>query len=98
MNCLLQPLGPNIVVRLLSETRVSPGGIQMPETAKGPTEKGEVLAVGSGFALQDGSKMPLEIRVGDVVYFPRHAGGRCEVEGEELRVMSEREVFARIRK
>lgn len=94
----LEPLGPNIVVKPIQEHVTTPGGIMMPETVRQPTERGEVLAVGVGFTTNEGASVPLQLKVGDVVYYPIHAGGICEVRGVRYRVMSEREVFCRERR
>jgi chaperonin GroES len=90
----LQPLNDRIVVKRTEEEEVSKGGIIIPDTAKEKPIEGKVLAVGTGKVLDDGSKLPLDVKKGDKVLFSRYAGSEVKIEGEELLIMREDDVLA----
>lgn len=90
----LKPLGDRIVVKVLSQEEKTRGGIVLPDTAKEKPQEAEVVAVGSGRVLDNGQKMPLEVKEGDKVLFSKYGGTEVKVEGEELLILSERDVLA----
>lgn len=90
----LRPLGDRIVIKILSTEEKTKGGILLPDTAKEKPQKGEVLAVGAGRVLKNGERVPLDIKVGDKVFFARYAGTEVKIDGEELMILSERDVLA----
>jgi chaperonin GroES len=94
----LQPLNDRIVVKRIEEEEVSKGGIIIPDTAKEKPIEGKVLAVGTGKVLDDGSKMPLDVKKGNRVLFSRYAGSEVKIEGEELLIMREDDVLAVVEK
>ncbi len=94
----LKPLGDRIVVKVLSEEKKTKGGIVLPDTAKEKPTEGEVLAVGTGKVLDNGTKQPIEVKVGDHIIFSKYAGTEVKVDGEELVIFSERDVLAIIEK
>lgn len=94
----LKPLGDRIVVKVLSEEKKTKGGIVLPDTAKEKPTEGEVLAVGTGKVLDNGTKQPVEVKVGDHIIFSKYAGTEVKVDGEELVIFSERDVLAIIEK
>ena len=94
----LKPLGDRIVVKVLSEEKKTKGGIVLPDTAKEKPTEGEVLAVGTGKILDNGTKQPVEVKVGDHIIFSKYAGTEVKVDGEELIIFSERDVLAIIEK
>ncbi|MBQ7559641.1 MAG: co-chaperone GroES [Synergistales bacterium] len=94
----LKPLGDRIVVKVLSEEKKTKGGIVLPDTAKEKPTEGEVLAVGTGKILDNGTKQPVEVKVGDHIIFSKYAGTEVKVDGEELVIFSERDVLAIIEK
>jgi len=82
-----------VVVRRLEEETKSAGGIVIPGSAAEKPSQGEVLAVGTGKKLENGSIQSVDLKVGDKVLFGQYAGSTVKVDGEELLVMSESEVF-----
>ena len=70
----LQPLGDRIVVKRLASEEKTAGGILLPDTAKNKPQRGKVLAVGPGKQLKDGTRRPLQVKVGDTVLFTTWAG------------------------
>jgi len=69
-------------------------GIVIPDTAKEKPQKGKVLAVGTGRTLDNGTRVPLEVQVGDIVVFSKYAGTEVKVDGEEYLIVSERDILA----
>ena len=94
----LKPLGDRIVVKVLNREEKTKGGIVLPDTAKEKPTEGEVMAIGTGKVLENGQKLPLEVKVGDRVIFSKYAGTEVKVNGEELVIFSERDVLAIIEK
>ena len=89
----IRPLQDRVVVRRLEEETKSAGGIVIPGSAAEKPSQGEVLAVGTGKKLENGSVQSVDLNVGDKVLFGQYAGSTVKVDGEELLVMSESEVF-----
>lgn len=96
MTTKIKPLGDRVLVRRKEQESVSPGGIVIPETAKEKPVEGEVLAVGSGRTLADGSLRALDVRVGDVVLFGRYSGTEVTIDGEAYVLMREDDVLAAV--
>ncbi|HAA47236.1 MAG TPA: co-chaperone GroES [Synergistaceae bacterium] len=94
----LKPLGDRIVVKVLNQEETTKGGIVLPDTAKEKPQEGEVIAVGSGKVLENGQKLPLEVKIGDKVLFSKYGGTEVKVEGEEYLILSERDVLAILEK
>ena len=92
----LRPLDDRIVVRRLEAEEKTEGGILLPDTAKEKPQKGEIIAVGCGKLLDSGERAELEIKVGDIVLFGKYSGTEVKVEGEELSIMRESDVLAKI--
>ncbi len=90
----LRPLHDRVIVKRVEEERTTAGGIVIPDSATEKPIKGEVLAVGNGKILEDGSKRELDIKVGDKVLFGKYSGTEVKVEGEELLVMREDDIMA----
>jgi chaperonin GroES len=91
----IRPLYDRVVVRRKEEEQTTAGGILLPGSAKEKPNQGEVVAVGNGKALDNGSLRPLSVKVGDKVVFGQYAGSNTiEVDGEELIIMGENEIFA----
>ncbi|OZI17712.1 co-chaperone GroES [Bordetella genomosp. 7] len=90
----IRPLYDRIIVKRIEQERTTASGIVIPDSAAEKPEQGEVLAVGSGKVHSDGSVRALELQVGDRVLFGKYAGQTVKVDGEELLVMREDDVFA----
>ena len=90
----LQPLGDRIVVMPKEEDEATTSsGLVIPDTAKEKPQLGEVLAVGPG-EYQDGERIPLDVKVGDLVFYSKYGGTEVKVEGEDYLVLSSRDVLA----
>lgn len=90
----IRPLYDRVVVRRKEEEATSAGGIILSGSAKEKPNQGEILAVGEGRVLDSGEVRPLSVKVGDQVIFGQYAGSNTvRIDGEELIVMSEGEIF-----
>jgi chaperonin GroES len=89
----IRPLQDRVVVRRTEEETKSAGGIVIPDSAAEKPSQGEVVAVGPGKKLDNGAIQEVDLRVGDKVLFGQYAGSTVKLEGEELLIMSESEVF-----
>jgi chaperonin GroES len=89
----IRPLHDRVLVRRLEEETKSAGGIVIPDSATEKPSQGEVLAVGPGKKLENGDVQPMDLAVGDKVLFGQYAGSSVKLDGEELLIMSESEVF-----
>lgn len=90
----LRPLGDRIVVKAIEEEERTQGGIYLPDTAKEKPQQGEVIAVGSGRILENGERIPLEVKVGDRVIFAKYGGTEVKLEGQEYLILRESDVLA----
>lgn len=88
----IRPLHDRLVVRRVEEETTTAGGILLPGSAKEKPQQGEVLAVGEGLFV-DGQVRPLAVKVGDKVIFGNYAGSAVKIDGEELLILTESEVF-----
>jgi chaperonin GroES len=93
MKMQICPLYDRVIVKRIEQQRTTASGIVIPDSAAERPEQGEVIAVGSGRLLQDGSQRPLQLQVGDQVLFGKYAGQTVKVNGEELLVMREEDVM-----
>ena len=90
----LNPLGDRIVVKPEEEDEArTPSGLDIPDTAKEKPQLGTVLAVGPG-EFKDGERVPLDVSVGDVVFYSKYGGTEVKVEGEDYLILSARDVLA----
>lgn len=92
----IKPLNDRIVVRRDDADKKTPGGIHIPDANQEAPVQGEVVAVGTGAILPDGSRRPLDVDVGDKVLFSKYAGTDVEVGGEKLLIMTENDVHAKV--
>jgi chaperonin GroES len=92
----LQPLDDRIVVRRLEAEEKTAGGIVLPDTAKEKPQKGEVVATGPGKLLDNGKRASLEVKVGDTVLFGKYSGTEVKVSGEEVIIMRESDILAKL--
>jgi chaperonin GroES len=91
----LKPLGDRLLVRPVEEEEKTASGIVLPDTAKEKPVKGKVLAVGDG-KLEDGKRIPLEVAEGDEVLYSKYGGTDIVVDGEDLLVLRESDVLAKV--
>jgi chaperonin GroES len=92
----LRPLHDRVVIKRAEEQEQVRGGIIIPDTAKEKPQQGDVIAVGDGKILQDGSRIPLDIKEGDRVLFGKYSGTEVKIEEEEFLIMREDEILGRI--
>ncbi|MDY7102895.1 MAG: co-chaperone GroES [Actinomycetota bacterium] len=91
----LQPLDDRIVVRTSDAEETTASGLVIPDTAKEKPQQGEVLAVGPGKrSEQSGEIIPLDVKVGDTVVYSKYGGTEITVKGEDLLILSARDVLA----
>ncbi len=89
----IRPLHDRVVVRRKEEEETTAGGILLPGSAKEKPSQGEILAVGNGRVLDSGEVRPVDLKVGDTVIFGQYSGNTVKIDGEELLVMSESDIF-----
>jgi chaperonin GroES len=95
----IRPLYDRVVVRRKEEEKATAGGILLPGSAKEKPNQGEVVAVGEGKPLDNGKIRPLALKVGDKVVFGQYAGSNTiDIDGEELIIMGESEIYAVVEK
>ena len=90
----LKPLGSRVVIKALDREEITKSGIVLPDTAKEKPQEGKVLAVGPGDRDEDGKRTPVELKEGDRVLFQKYAGTEFKLEGEELLILSEKDILA----
>jgi chaperonin GroES len=93
----LKPLGDRLIVKAIEEEATTASGIVLPDTAKEKPQKGKVVAVGDGRWDEDGEKrIPLDVAEGDEVLYSKYGGTEVTVEGDELLVLRESDVLAKL--
>ena len=91
----LTPLHDRVIIRRIEEKESVRGGIIIPDTAKEKPQEGEVLAVGAG-RREKGERIPLDVKVGDRVLLGKYSGTEIKVENEELLILKEDEILAKL--
>ncbi|MDA0272732.1 MAG: co-chaperone GroES [Proteobacteria bacterium] len=89
----IRPLQDRVVIRRVEEDKTTAGGIVIPDSVAEKPSKGKVIAVGPGRKLDDGSVQAVSLEVDDLVLFGQYAGSKVKIDGEELLIMNETEVF-----
>ena len=93
----LKPLGDRLIVKALEEEETTASGIVLPDTAKEKPQRGKVVAVGEGKWDEDGEKrIPLDVAEGDEVLYSKYGGTEITVEGDDLLVLRESDVLAKV--
>ena len=90
----VRPLHDRIIVRRLEEGEQKSGGIIIPDTAKEKPQRGTVIAAGSGKVMDDGKRVPLDVKTGDLILFGKYTSQEVKLDGEEYLIMREDEVLA----
>jgi len=91
----LQPLGDRLVVKPIEREEVTKGGIVLPDTAKEKPQEGKVMAVGPGRLSEDGKRIAMEVKVGDVVIYAKYGGMEYRLDDEELVILHEGDILAK---
>ena len=93
----LKPLGDRLIVRAIEEEETTASGIVLPDTAKEKPQKGKVIAAGDGKVNEDtGKRTPLDVKEGDEVLYSKYGGTEVKVDGEDLLVLRESDVLAKV--
>ena len=93
----LKPLGDRVIVQALEEEETTASGIVLPDTAKEKPQQGKVLAVGDGRVNEEtGKRTPLDVSEGDEVLYSKYGGTEIKVDGEDLLVLRETDVLAKV--
>ena len=90
----IRPLQDRIIVKRVQEEEKTKGGIIIPDTAKEKPIEGEVMAVGNGKILEDGTVRKLDVKVGDRILFGKYSGTEVKVDGDDVLVMREEDIMA----
>jgi chaperonin GroES len=93
----LSPLHDRVIVKPATPEETTKGGIIIPDTAKEKPMQGEILAVGSGKIAEDGKLVPMSLKVGDKVLYGKYSGTEITLDGDDLLIMRETDVFAVIK-
>ena len=89
----IRPLYDRIVVKRIEEQETIRGGIIIPDSAKEKPQEGEVIAVGNGKRMENGTLVPLDVKAGDRILFGKYSGNDIRLDGEEYMIMREDEVL-----
>ena len=89
----IRPLHDRVIVRRIEEGEQVRGGIIIPDTAKEKPQEGEVIAAGEGKYKDDGTRQPLDVKVGDRVLFGKYSGSEIKIDGDEFLIMREDEIL-----
>jgi len=91
----LQPLADRLVVKPIEKEEVTKGGIVIPDTVKEKPQEGNVLATGPGRLSEDGKRIAMDVKVGDVVIYAKYGGTEIKIDGEELMILRESDILAK---
>jgi len=95
MSINIQPMADRVVVKPIEREEMTKGGILLPDTAKEKPQEGEVLAVGQGRLSEDGKRIPMDVKVGDIVVYAKYGGTEIKVDDEELMILRESDILAK---
>jgi chaperonin GroES len=90
----IRPLHDRLVIKRIEEKETIKGGIIIPDSAKEKPQEGEVIAVGNGKVLDNGTKVPMDVKVGDKILFGKYSGTDIKIDGNEVLILREDEVLA----
>ena len=92
---MLKPLGDRVLIEIIEESeQKTAGGLYVPDTAKEKSQRGKVIAVGTGKLLDNGTRVALDVKAGDTVYFAKYGGTEVSLEGKNYSILSERDILA----
>ncbi len=90
----MRPLGSRLVIEPIEQEDITAGGIVLPETAKEKPQKGTVLAIGPGERNDAGERIPMDVKVGEVVLYAKYSGTEIKYDGKKLLILRESDVLA----
>jgi chaperonin GroES len=91
----LQPLADRVVVRPIEKEEVTKGGIVLPDTAKERPMEGEVIAAGPGKMTDEGKRIAMDVKVGDIVVYAKYGGTEIKIDGKEYIILNESQILAK---
>ena len=91
----LQPLADRLVVKPIEREEVTKSGIVLPDTAKEKPQEGKVLAVGPGRLSEDGKRITMDVKVGDIVIYTKYGGTEIKINDEEVIILRESDILAK---
>ena len=92
----LKPLGDRLIVQAIEEEQTTASGLVLPDTAKEKPQKGKIVAIGDGKLDENGKRLPLEVKEGDEVLYSKYGGTEIKIDGEDLLVLRESDVLAKV--
>jgi chaperonin GroES len=90
----LRPMGDRVVIEPTPREEMTKSGIVLPDTAKEKPQEGSILAVGPGAFDNDGKRVPIDVKVGDKVLYAKYAGTEFKIDGDELLILSAKDILA----
>jgi len=94
----LKPLADRVVVKPMEEEDKTPGGIILPDTAKEKPMRGEVVAVGPGKLGEDGKRLQMDVKVGDIVIYGKYSGTDFKIDNQDYLILRESDILAKVEK
>ena len=94
----LKPLGDRLIVKATQAEEKTDGGIVLPDSAQTKPQAGDVIAIGPGKQLDNGKIVPMDVKVGDTIYYAKYGGTEVKVGGEELIILRQDDVLAVVEK
>ena len=91
----MQPLADRVLVKPIEREETTKSGIILPDTAKEKPQEGEVLAVGPGKVSEEGKRIPMEVKKGDIVVYARYGGTEIKVDDDKLMILRESDILAK---
>lgn len=91
---MIKPLGDRVVIEVVEGDLKTASGIVLPDTAKEKPQEGKIVAVGTGKVLDNGTRVPLDVKVGDKIIFSKYAGTEVKANGQDYLIVSERDILA----
>ena len=89
----IRPLGDRVVVKALEAEEKTKGGIILPDSAQEKQQRGKVLSVGNGRILDNGTRVPLDVREGDTVIYSKYGGTEVKIDGVTYLIVNERDIL-----
>ena len=90
----LRPLGDRVVIQPTPREEMTKSGIVLPDTAKEKPQEGKIVAAGPGRLTDEGTREPMDVKEGDTVLYAKYAGTEFKIEGEELLIVSQKDILA----
>ncbi len=94
----VKPLQDRVLVERLQEEEKTKGGLFIPDSAKEKPMQGKVVAAGNGRVMEDGKKIPMDVKIGDVVLFAKYSGNDVKIDDKEYLIMKEDDILAIVEK